>query len=93
MTISRSGTSASTPQPWPSVSATIPCDPCGRNGSPRSSAGMARSQKIPLTIGEAWISICFAAANVTAAGARTLTWWYSSTSGSGRNRSSSSSRG
>ena len=60
--------SASTPQPWPSVSATIPCDPSGRNGSPRGSAGMARSQKMPLMIGEAWISICFAAANVTAAG-------------------------
>ena len=71
----------------------MPLDPCGRNGSPRSSAGIARSQKIALAIGEACRSVSLAAAKVTVAGARTSIWWYLSTSGSGRNWSSSSSHG
>jgi hypothetical protein len=71
----------------------MPLDPCGRNGSPRSSAGTARSQKMTLAIGAACKSVSLAAAKVTAAGGRTVIWWYSSTSGLGRNRSSSSSRG
>jgi len=56
--------------------------PCGRNGWPCSKEGIARSQKMLLMTGEAWMSICLAAANVTAAGARTFSrWWYSSTDG------------
>jgi hypothetical protein len=52
------------PQPCCNVSSTMPLDTPGRNGSPRSVAGIARIQKMTFTSGEAWMSIDVAAANV-----------------------------